>query len=100
MNEIWSKRRKIAAHLCWQATREPIFSTFARQGDSGYVDEVTNCRKGWIPDGGRIDSHRNATVEQVADKEIQRLVRAVTSVIIIAAEKCDAKIRRLHKAAG
>jgi len=37
--------------------------------------------------------------QQVADEQVQRLVRAITGIIIVAAEQRYAKIGRLHRSA-
>ena len=47
-------------------------------------------------DRRRINTHLRTLTEQVPDQAIQRLVRTITMVIVIAREEGDAEVTRLH----
>jgi len=96
VNEVRREGRQVAPYLGRKAAREPIFSAFARKWYGGHIHKVARRWKRRLRDRRRVDPHRYTATEQMADQQVQRLVRTVPRVIIVAAEKCDAKVRRLH----
>jgi hypothetical protein len=50
-------------------------------------------------DDGRIDANGRALSQEVADQSVERLVRAVADIIIVAGEQGDPKLRSIHRVA-
>ena len=62
----------------------------------GTADQIAGRREGGIIDHRRIDSDAGALLEQIADQAVERLVRAVAHIIVIARKEGDSKVARLH----
>ena len=93
MDNVGVEIGKIAADGAGEAGREAIFGALGN-GEAGQADEVSGrgeCRR---IGRRRVDSHRVALAQKIADEPVERLVGAVADVIIIAREKGDAEWRR------
>jgi len=73
----------------------PIFRP-SGNGDGGKVDQIPGRRESGRLGDRRIDPHRRALAQQIAGEPVQRLVRPVADIIVIAAEKGDAEVRHVH----
>jgi hypothetical protein len=60
-------------------------------------DQVPVRGESRLRHGRRIDPHRRATLEQIGDKPVQRLVGPVADVIVVAREDRDAKVVHVHR---
>jgi hypothetical protein len=63
------------------------------------VDHLPIGRKGRFGDRRRVDPDRRALPKQIFDQPVERLVRPVADIIVIAAEQRDAKVGRVHRTA-
>src|SRR3546814_18334141 len=68
----------------------------ARHRHGRRADQVARRFEGRAVRGGRIDAHRRPLPQQIGDEAVERLVRAIAHIIVIAAEECDAKPRDIH----
>ena len=92
MNEVGCECLQVAARACGQAAAQFVLAPPARKGKGRHIDQVATRRKGGGVRGRRIDPHRRARAEQMLDQQVQRLVGAVTHVIIVAAEQGHAEV--------
>ena len=100
MHHIGREFGQIGAHAVVDAQRQAVFAaTLHRHSDVGNVDQVAGRGEiGFGHDRG-IDAQRRALPEQEARQAVERLVRAIASVIVVPAEQRDAKIGHIHCAA-
>ena len=98
MDDIGSELRKIAANALGKPDRQAIFGA-ARYRERGNADEIARGRERWILDGRRIDAHLDALAKQVSNKAVERLVRAVTDILVIARKEGHAEVGGLHRRA-
>jgi hypothetical protein len=69
----------------------------AGHGDGRRADQVAGRREGGGIGGRGIDAHLRTLTQQIADEAIERLVRAIAHIIIIAAEQRDTKSGNIHR---
>ena len=62
------------------------------------LDQLAGRRKGRRFDSGRIDPDLHPLTQQIFDQAIERLVRTVAHVIVIARKQGHAEFARLHGA--
>ena len=95
MDDIGAELSKIAADPFGKPDRQAIFGAPGYR-ERGNADEISGRRERRIVDGRRIDAHLDTLPKQVSDKAVERLIGAVTDVIVIAREEGHAKVGRLH----
>jgi hypothetical protein len=98
MDEIRTKMQEITPDAAGHAIRHAIFLA-AGHRKGGRADEVARRREGGRVRGRRIDAHGGALTQQIAHEAVERLVRAVAHIIVIAAEKGDAQAGDIHQRA-
>ena len=98
MDDIGSEFGKVAANAFWKPDWQAIFGApgYRERGDA---DEISGRRKRRIFDSRRIDANLDALPEQVSDEAVERLVRPVPDIIVIARKEGHAKVARLHRRA-
>ena len=87
---VGAKSRTSSRTDAGKADRDPIFAS-PRNADRGHRDEIAGGREGRILHRRRIDAHRRAAAQQMADEAIERAVGAVADAIVIAREQGDAQ---------
>ena len=68
-------------------------------GTEGMLTRSPVGGKGRLFHGRRIDPDLDVLAQQIADQPVERLVRPVADVVVIAREQGDAKIARFHERA-
>src|SRR3546814_5895725 len=96
MDQIGRERFQIAPHPPGDSACHAIFAAPADQRHRGHVDQIAGRGEGGFGDGGRIDAHVHPAREQMPDEQVERLIGAVTDIVIVAAEQRHAEIARLH----
>ena len=93
MDNVGVEIGKVTADGAGEAGREAIFGALGN-GEAGQADEVAGRRKGRRIGRRRVDSHRVAVAQKIANEPVERLVGAIADIIIIARKKGDAEWRR------
>jgi hypothetical protein len=99
MDEVRRERIQIATDRSRQPARHLVFAASRRQRQRRHRHQIAGRRKGRFGVGRRIDTHGHALRQQMADEQIQSLVRAIADIIIIAAEHGNAQIGGVHRRA-
>jgi hypothetical protein len=95
VNDVRLEFGEVTADALAKAQAKPIFGT-ARDRNGGDADQLTRrleCRsiRGW-----RIDTDLDALSQEIADEPVQRLVRTIADVVVIAREEGNPKVARFH----
>jgi hypothetical protein len=95
VNDVGLELRKVAANALAQAQPKTIFGTAGdwNRGDADQLTRRLECRsiRGW-----RIDTDLDALSQEIADEPVQRLVRTIADVVVIAREEGNPKVARFH----
>ncbi|GAA4643262.1 hypothetical protein GCM10023115_12220 [Pontixanthobacter gangjinensis] len=95
MKDVRFKRLDIFTDPFRNAQRKPEFAATGKW-DGWQADKIALRFKRRRLRGRRIDADLRALTQQIFNEAIKRLIRAIANVVIIAAKKGNAKIRRLH----
>ena len=95
VEDVRPERLEVPAHAGRDADSDPVFGP-AGEGHCGDVDQVAGRREGRRPGDRRIGADGRALADEIAGQAVQRLVRPVADVIVIAAEDGDAKVGDVH----
>ena len=95
MNDVRLEFGEVTADALAKAQAKPIFGT-ARDRNGGDADQLTRrleCRsvRRW-----RIDTDLDALPKEITDEPVERLVRTVAHIVVIAREEGDPQVARFH----
>ena len=91
VDDVGRERLEVGARRARQAARHPILAATERQRDRLDADEVAGRREGGACHRRRVNARGDALCQQMADEQVERLVRPVADVIVVAAEEGDAE---------
>ena len=95
MHDVGIEFRKVTANAGGQGQRQAIFRPPGDR-DCRYVDEIAGRREGGLSNGWRVDANLHPLPQQIADEAIQRLVRTIAHIIVIARKQGHAEVAGLH----
>ena len=95
VNDVGLELRKVAANALAQAQPKTIFGTAGdwNRGDADQLTRRLECRsvRRW-----RIDTDLDALPKEITDEPVERLVRTVAHIVVIAREEGDPQVARFH----
>ena len=100
MDQVRRERREIAACRGVHAERDAVVAAPRESSPTGTEMSVPVGSNAGVGLVGEIDADRDALPLEIADEQVQCLVRPVALVIVIAGEKRDAKLVLAHWAAS
>ena len=95
VEDVRGERPEVALHARRDHEADLVFRP-PRDREPGDVDEIAGRREGRLLDRRRINADLRAAPEEIAGEPVQRLVRPVADIIVIAAEDGHAKVGHVH----
>ena len=95
MNHVRLELGKVAANALAKAQAKPIFGT-AGDRNGGYADQLARWLEGRSVRRWRIDTNLDTLPKEKTDEPVERLVRTVAHIVVIAREEGDPQVARFH----